>query len=178
MNNLTVFENPEFGAIRTVELDGEPWLVGKDVADALGYTNPRKALADHVDDEDKGVTKCYTPGGDQDMTIINESGLYSLVLSSKLPTARKFRRWVTSFRDTAKQLGVSQNAFIGFLKERKYIYRDQKGKLMPYAEKNNGLFEVKECFNNKTEWSGVQTMVTPKGRETFRLLLEGCKKEA
>ena len=96
MNNLTVFENPEFGAIRTVELDGEPWLVGKDVADALGYTNPRKALADHVDDEDKGVTKCYTPGGDQDMTIINESGLYSLVLSSKLPTARKFRRWVTS----------------------------------------------------------------------------------
>lgn len=96
MNNLTVFENPEFGAIRTVELDGEPWLVGKDVAEALGYTNPRKALADHVDDEDKGVTKCYTPGGDQDMTIINESGLYSLVLSSKLPTARKFRRWVTS----------------------------------------------------------------------------------
>src|SRR5699024_6139598 len=88
------------------------------------------------------------------------------------------RNLLTSFRDTAKQLGVSQNAFIGFLKERKYIYRDQKGKLMPYAEKNNGLFEVKECFNNKTEWSGVQTMVTPKGRETFRLLLEGCKKEA
>ena len=87
------------------------------------------------------------------------------------------RHLLTSFRDTAKQLGVSQNAFIGFLKERKYIYRDQKGKLMPYAEKNNGLFEVKECFNNKTEWSGVQTMVTPKGRETFRLLLEGCKKE-
>ena len=96
MNDLTIFESPEFGAIRTVELDGEPWLVGKDVAEALGYTNPRKALADHVDDEDKGVTKCYTPGGDQDMTIINESGLYSLVLSSKLPTARKFRRWVTS----------------------------------------------------------------------------------
>jgi len=96
MNNLTVFENPEFGAIRTVELNGEPWLVGKDIAEALGYTNPRKALIDHVDDEDKGVTKCYTPGGDQDMTIINESGLYSLVLSSKLPTARKFRRWVTS----------------------------------------------------------------------------------
>ena len=96
MNNLTIFESPEFGAIRTVELDGEPWLVGKDIAEALGYTNPRKALIDHVDDEDKGVTKCYTPGGDQDMTIINESGLYSLVLSSKLPTARKFRRWVTS----------------------------------------------------------------------------------
>ena len=87
------------------------------------------------------------------------------------------RNLLTSFRDTAKQLGVSQNAFIGFLKDHKYIYRDQKGKLMPYAEKNNGLFEVKECFNNKTEWSGVQTMVTPKGRETFRLLMEGSKKE-
>ncbi len=87
------------------------------------------------------------------------------------------RNLLTSFRDTAKQLGVSQNAFIGFLKKHKYIYRDQKGKLMPYADKNNGLFEVKECFNNKTEWSGIQTMVTPKGRETFRLLLEGTKKE-
>lgn len=86
------------------------------------------------------------------------------------------RNLLTSFRDTAKQLGVSQNAFIGFLKDHKYIYRDKKGKLMPYADKNSGLFEVKECFNNKTEWSGVQTMVTPKGRETFRLLLEGAKK--
>ena len=95
-NALTVFTNPEFGSVRTVELDGEPWLVGKDVAEALGYTNPRKALADHVDDEDKGVTKCYTPGGEQEMTIINESGLYSLVLSSKLPGAKRFRRWVTS----------------------------------------------------------------------------------
>lgn len=96
MNDLQIFENPEFGQVRTVEIDGTPWLVGKDVAEALGYTNPRKALADHVDDEDKGVTKRYTPGGNQDMTIINESGLYSLVLSSKLPTAKKFRRWVTS----------------------------------------------------------------------------------
>ena len=87
------------------------------------------------------------------------------------------RNLLTSFRDTAKQLGVSQNAFIDFLKAHKYIYRDKKGKLMPYADKNNGLFEVKECFNNKTEWSGIQTMVTPKGRETFRLLLEGTKKE-
>ncbi len=87
------------------------------------------------------------------------------------------RNLLTSFRDTAKQRGVSQNAFIDFLKAHKYIYRDKKGKLMPYADKNNGLFEVKECFNNKTEWSGVQTMVTPKGRETFRLLMEGSKKE-
>ena len=96
MNALQVFENPEFGSIRTVEIDGEPWLVGKDVAVALGYSNPRKALADHVDKEDKGVTKCDTPSGPQQMTIINESGLYSLILSSKLPGAKKFKRWVTS----------------------------------------------------------------------------------
>ena len=96
MNNLTVFENPEFGSVRTVELDGEPWLVGKDVAAALGYKNPQEAIRTHVDDEDKGVSEILTPGGKQSVPIINESGLYSLVLSSKLPTARKFRRWVTS----------------------------------------------------------------------------------
>lgn len=249
MKELTIFENPEFGSIRTVELDGEPWLVGKDVAEALGYTNPRKALADHVDDEDKGVTKCYTPGGDQDMTIINESGLYSLVLSSKLPTARKFRRWVTSevipsirrsggyiagqkelspeelmalalkvandvlaareariseltvqnaimqpkadyfdelvdrnlltcFRDTAKLLHIKQNTFIRYLLDHKYLYRNQSGKLMAYQKHiDDGLFELKEQFNQKTEWKGTQPLVTPKGRETFRLLLEGTKKE-
>lgn len=97
MKELTVFENPEFGAIRTVELDGEPWLVGKDVATALGYSNTRDALDRHVDPEDKNTV--VNPDGNRgnpNMTIINESGLYSLVLSSKLPTARKFRRWVTS----------------------------------------------------------------------------------
>lgn len=95
-NEIKVFSNEEFGSIRRVEINGEFWLIGKDVAQALGYSNPRKALADHVDEEDKGVTKCDTLGGAQDITIINESGLYSLVLSSKLPTAKKFRRWVTS----------------------------------------------------------------------------------
>lgn len=95
MNNLTVFENLEFGAIRTVELDGEPWLVGKDVAETLGYTNPQKAVRDHVDEEDRTVNDSFTVNGTP-ITLINESGLYSLVLSSKLPTARKFRRWVNS----------------------------------------------------------------------------------
>ena len=95
MNDLTIFESPEFGAIRTVELDGEPWLVGKDVAEALGYTNPQKAVRDHVDEEDRTVNDSFTVNGTP-ITLINESGLYSLVLSSKLPTARKFRRWVTS----------------------------------------------------------------------------------
>lgn len=96
MNELQVFKNEEFGEVRSLKIGDEPWFVGKDVADILGYTNSRKAISDHVDDEDKGVTKCDTLGGKQDLTIINESGLYSLILSSKLPTAKKFKRWVTS----------------------------------------------------------------------------------
>lgn len=85
------------------------------------------------------------------------------------------RNLLTSFRETAKQLGIGEKAFVAFLLEKKYVYRDKKGKLMPYADKNTGLFEVKECFNEKTKWSGTQTLITPKGRETFRLL---CLKAA
>ena len=96
MNDLQIFSNPEFGQVRTVELDGQPWLVGADVATALGYKNPRKALADHIDPEDKGVTKRDTLGGEQEILIINESGLYSLILSSKMPKAKAFKHWVTS----------------------------------------------------------------------------------
>ncbi len=185
------------------------------------------------------------------MTLINESGLYSLIMSSKLPSAKKFKRWVTSevlpsirkhggyiagqekmsedeimarallfannkinelstknqrleiqnaqlavnneimkpkaeyfddlvdrnlltgFRETAKALGIKQNDFINFLLEHKYIYRDNKGKLQPTAKKNNGLFEIKEGKNEKTGWVGTQTLITPKGRETFKLLCVG-----
>ena len=96
MNDLMIFKNPEFGEIRTVELAGEPWLVGKDVAEALGYSNPRDALDRHVDNEDKAAVGIHDGSQSRNMTIINESGLYSLVLSSKLPTAKKFKRWVTS----------------------------------------------------------------------------------
>lgn len=80
------------------------------------------------------------------------------------------RNLLTSFRETAKQLNIKEKEFISFLLEKKYIYRDKKGKLMPYADKNKGLFEIKETFNEKTQWSGTQTLITPKGRETFRLL--------
>ena len=253
MNELMIFNNPEFGEIRTVEVNGEPWFVGKDVATALGYGEGKSlanAVANHVDEEDKGVTELMTPGGNQKMVIINESGLYSLVLSSKLPGAKRFKRCITSevipsirkhgayltpetleaailnpdtmirlctalkeeqdkrkaleaanatlavdnqimrpkadyfdelvdrnlltsFRETAKQLDVKEKAFVQFLLDKKYIYRDKKGKLMPYADKNAGLFEIKECFNEKTQWSGTQTLITPKGRETFRLLFVG-----
>ena len=80
------------------------------------------------------------------------------------------RNMLTSFRDTAKELGVKPKTFVNWLLEKKFIYRDQKGKLMPREDKNNGLFEVKKAKNDKTQWSGVQTLITPKGRETFRLL--------
>ena len=91
MNTLQVFENPEFGSIRTVEIGGEPWRVGKDVAVALGYTNPRDALRKHVDNEDRNTVAVHDGiKGNPNMTIINESGLYSLILSSKLPDGRLF----------------------------------------------------------------------------------------
>lgn len=96
MNNIQLFNSPEFGQIRTITDNDGIYFVGKDVAQALGYSNQRDALARHVDDEDKGVVKRDTPGGVQDLTTINESGLYSLVLSSKLPSAKRFKRWVTS----------------------------------------------------------------------------------
>ena len=243
MNDIQIFSNPEFGQIRTVTIDEEPWFVGKDIATALGFTNTRDAIATHVFPDDKGVDSIDTPGGKQEMTIINESGLYALVFGSRLESAKDFKRWVTSevlpsirkhggyiagqkeltseelmakalivaqntlaererqlsevtvknaimapkadyfdemvnrnmltsFRDTAKELHVKQKAFIDRLMELKYIYRDKKSKLVPYADKNDGLFEVKECFNDKTSWSGTQTMITPKGRETFRLLCQ------
>lgn len=242
MNEMQIFTNPEFGEMRAVELGGEPWFVGKDVAAALGYTNTRDAVERHVDAEDRNTV--VNPDGNRgnpNMTVINESGLYSLVMSSKLPTARKFKRWVTSevlpsirksggyiqgqaeltaeelmakalmvaqrtlaerearisaltvenqimapkadyfdqlcdrgtltnFRDTAKELGAPPKAFVQFLLDRKYIYRDKKGKLMPYENRNDGLFEVKESLNEKTKWSGTQTLITPKGRDLFRQL--------
>ena len=90
-----VFENEQFGRVRGLDIDGEPWFVGKDVAVALGYSNPQRAIRNHVDDDDKGVTEMVTPGGKQQIPIINESGLYSLIISSELPGAKQFKRWIT-----------------------------------------------------------------------------------
>ena len=104
MNDLQIFENPEFGQVRTVEINGTPWLVGKDVATALEYKNPSKAILTHVDDEDKRLEilpqsadsqNGNVPGASK-TALINESGLYSLILSSKMPKAKAFKRWVTS----------------------------------------------------------------------------------
>ena len=96
MNELKIFENTEFGQVRTTTINDEPYFVGKDVAGILGYTNTPKAIRDHVDDEDKLTERIVLSGQNREVIFINESGLYSLILSSKLPTARKFKRWVTS----------------------------------------------------------------------------------
>lgn len=239
MSNIQVFDNPEFGAVRTLEENGTILFCATDAAKALGYAAPRKAILEHC----KGVLKrnSLTSGGEQEINFIQESDLYRLIFSSKLPNAEKFTDWVTgevlpsirknggyiagqeelspqelmakallvanktladreariseltvqnqiiapkaeyfdalvdrnlltNFRETAKELGIPPKAFVDWLLAKKYLYRDQKGKLLPREDKNNGLFEVKEAKNEKTQWSGVQTLVTPKGRETFRLL--------
>lgn len=236
MNELQVFKNEEFGQIRTLEINGEPWFVGRDVATALGYSDARKAVSTHTEEDDRAIHPIRDAiGRDQDTTIVNESGLYSLILSSGLPSAKKFKKWITSevlpsirnnggyianqekmtpaqivanalivanniiadkdkqievmkpkaeyfdalvernlltsFRDTAKELGVGERFFIKFLIDNKYIYRDQKKQLKPYSEKNKGLFEVKEYNARYSDHAGLQTLLTPKGRETFRLLL-------
>lgn len=96
MDELQIFNSEEFGKIRTVTINNEPWFVSKDVATALGYSNSRDAISKHVFDDDKGVAKCDTPSGRQEMSVINESGLYALIFGSKLDSAKRFKHWVTS----------------------------------------------------------------------------------
>lgn len=245
MNNLQVF-NYNGNEVRTIQKDGEPWWVLKDVCEVLGLSSPHKVF-DRLDEDEKGRNQIPTPGGEQEMTVINKSGLYNVILRSDKPEAKPFRKWVTSevlpsirkhgaymtpetleqailnpdmmiklctalkdeqdknkalqavnssltvdnqimkpkadyfdelvdrnlltnFRETAKQLQVKEKEFIRFLLEKKFIYRDKRGKIQPYADKNNGLFEVKEFSNEKTGFASTQTLITPKGRETFRLL--------
>ncbi|WP_342992620.1 phage antirepressor [Blautia sp. 2227st1_G12_2227SCRN_220401] len=96
MKEMEIFRNAEIGSVRVVMVNKKPYFVARDVAEILGYNNPRDAISKHVDEEDKDVAKCDTPGGAQDLTVINESGLYSLILSSKLPSAKRFKKWVTS----------------------------------------------------------------------------------
>ncbi|HEL1708225.1 TPA: phage antirepressor KilAC domain-containing protein [Streptococcus suis] len=245
---LQIFKNEQFGEVQLLEINNEPWFVGKEIAEILGYQNPSKALKDHVDEEDKLNNETLLSLGQRGGWIINESGLYSLILKSKLPQAKQFKRWVTSevlpairkhggyltdnkleeallnpdtlislatqlkeerearkqlqvansqlmvdnqimqpkaqyfddlvarnlltsFRNTAKMLKIKEREFINWLLDKKFLYRDKKGKLVPFANKNDGLFEIKETKNESTAWKGTQTLVTPKGRETFNILL-------
>lgn len=96
MNELQIFNSEEFGDIRTVTIENDPWFVGKDVATALGYSNPQKAVRDHISEEDRGVNEMDTPSGRQNLAVINESGLYALIFGSKLESAKRFKHWVTS----------------------------------------------------------------------------------
>ena len=238
MNELQIFVNPQFGEIRAVEKASEPWFVAADVCKVLEHSNTAMAL-ERLDDDEKYKFSLGLSGGDT--WCVNEPGLYSLVLGSRKPEAKAFKRWIThevipsirktggyiadqeamspeelmakalmvaqktladrevrisaltvenqimkpkaeyfdelvdrnlltSFRETAKQLEIGPKTFVAELLKRKYIYRDKKGKLMPYQHHmDSGLFEVKECYNEKTQWSGTQT-----GRETFRLLIAGA----
>lgn len=225
--------------VRTVERGGEPWFVLKDVCGVLGLSNPT-VTASRLDEDE--VAKFDLGGLSGETNIINESGLYNVILRSDKPEAKPFRRWVTgtvlpsirkhggyiagqetmspeelmakalltaqrtladrdiriaqltvenqvlapkadyfdqlverntltNFRETAKLLEIPPKRFVQFLLEKKFIYRDQKGKLLPFENRNEGYFEIKECVNEKTQWSGTQTLVTPKGREAFRLLI-------
>ena len=247
MNELQVFtyKNSE---VRTVERDGEPWFVLKDVCEVLALGSPHKVSERLDEDERNQIPVIDSIGRQQETTVINESGLYNVILRSDKPEAKPFRKWVTSevlpsirkhgaymtpetleaailnpdtmirlctalkeeqdkrkvleaanatltvdnqimkpkadyfdelvdrnlltnFREAAKQLGVPPKKFVSFLLERKYIYRDKKGKLQPYQQYvDGGLFNLKECINEKTGWGGTQTLITPKERETFRLL--------
>lgn len=251
--NIKIFNNAEFGEIRVMLIDDDPWFVGKDIAVALGYNNPQKAIRDHVDEQDRGVNEMDTPGGKQPIIIINESGLYSLIFSSKLESAQRFKHWVTHevlpsirkhgmymtdnlletaianpdfvigliqnmkaekeksaalqmqnkqlgekneemqpkadyfddlvawnlavcFRGTAKELRIPERKFIQSLIEDGYIYRDKNRNLLPKAGKGDELFVVKEFLNRKNKHGGLQTRVTPKGRETFRLLYASIRR--
>lgn len=230
MNELTIFTNKEYGDIRTVMINNEPWFVAADVCRALEIGDTHKAI-ERLDDDEKGRNSIPTLGGNQEMSIVNEPGLYSLVLGSRKPEAKAFKRWIThdvipqirktggyhmpqtypealraladqaeemerlalenkemqpkaeyfdalvernlltNFRDTAKELGIKPKKFIAFLMEHKFIYRDYYGNIKPYSQKNDGLFELKEFNSDSSDYSGVQTLITPRGRETFRLLI-------
>mgnify|MGYP000435528224 FL=1 len=240
MSSLITFENMEFGKLTVMEKDGEFFFIGKEVAEKLGYARGRKAVLDHVDAEDRDEVPFQDAiGRMQKTSIINESGLYSLILSSKLPQAKDFKRWITTevlpsirknggyiknqekmsneeilanavllanhliaekekiiedlepkakyfdelvnnnlltnFRNTAKELHIPQKVFIQFLIDKELIYRDKKNRLLPYAKNNKGYFEVKEWCKEGSEAVGIQTFVTPKGRNYLLLLIGGEK---
>ena len=241
-SDVQIFKNETFGEIRTAVIDGEPWFVAVDVCRALEIVNSRDALT-RIDEDEKGVVLTDTPGGKQEVTTVNEPGLYSLVLGSRKPEAKVFKRWIThevipsirknggyiagqetmsdvelmaralivaqnvieeknrqisglteenllmkpkaeyfddlvdrklltNFRDTAKEFHIGQKRFIAFLTDNGYAYRDAKGRILPHQKYvDAGLFELKECRSERNRWAGMQTLITPRGRETFRLLL-------
>lgn len=236
MNELKIFQNQEFGAVRTIIIDDEVWFVGNDVARALGYQKPDQAVRTNVSDEDSTLMGVSDSNNHtQQMKVINESGLYDLVFESRLPSAKRFRHWVTSevlpsirknggyiqnqeeltpeqivanalivaqsiikdkdkkiaelspkaeyfdslvdskllttFRYTAKELHIPPKQFTQWLVDKGYVYRDRHNMIKPYEQyRKSGLFKMKD-FLTPAGFSNVQTYITVKGKETFRLLL-------
>ena len=245
MNELRIFENEEFGLVRTMIVDGEWWFVGNDVARALGYSKTYEAVKNNVEEMDTtlmGVADSM--GREQKTTMINESGLYSLTMSSRLPSAKRFKHWVTAetlpsirknggyisgqesmsddellekallvaqrkiaerdkmileqnnkiqelspkgmyfdaicdsrlltnFRDAAKELGMSQTQFTGYLKSNGYVYVTSKGELRPTGPyRASNLFQMKSYVNPHNSFSGIRTYLTPKGVQYFKLSFE------
>ena len=148
MNELQVFTNPEFGQVRTVTIEEEPWFVGKDVAVALGYESPRAAVSKKVDPEDKGVSEMETPSGKQQMTIINESGLYALIFGSKLESAKRFKHWVTSevlpaIRKTGGYLAdMSLSPTLRWMIEAEQKLNAQQAEITAVGDKVNAIQEA------------------------------------
>ena len=239
MNELQKAFNYSGHEVKTIVIDNQPWFVAKDVSDVLGFRDPYTATRG-LDDDEKLLHTLFVSGQNRETTVINESGLYSLILKSNKEEAKQFKKWIThevlptirktggyianedlfiqtylphadiqtqlmfratletvrkqneqmaimqpkadyfdrlvdrnlltNFRDTAKELEIGQRTFINWLVEKGFVYRDQQGKLKPYGKYSPELFKMKEFERNGK--AGVQTMITPKGRETFRLLLE------
>jgi len=159
-SNILIFENPDFGRVRTTEIDGEPWFVGKDVADILGYTNASKALLDHVDSEDKLNNETLASLGQRGGWLINESGLYSLILSSKLPKAKQFKRWVTRevLPIIRKSGGYINNSdlivstyFPNVSQEQKVIIKSTFDQITNLQNENLELRDKNEILNNEND---------------------------
>ena len=242
MNDMMIFSNPEFGNVRTVMIDNNPWFVGIDVAKALGYAKPNDAIRTNTNKEDTSIAGVSDSNNHtQQMIVINESGLYDMIFESRLPKAKDFRHWVTAevlpsirktgkyevsakqdsyqiedpierakrwieeqqekqqleakvkeqkpkadyfdslidnrllttFRDAAKEFHIPPKAFTKWLTENGYIYRDRHNIIKPYEPyRKSGLFQMKD-FSTPFGYSNVQTYITVKGKETFRLLLQG-----
>lgn len=240
MNDLQVFNNTEFGSVRTITINGKIMFVGKDVCDILEYQNGSRDINRHVDEDDRQKIMLFDGTKENETIVINESGLYSLIFSSRMPNAKKFKRWVTSevipsirkngyydmresktdsymiedpaerarrwaeeyeekklleckvtelkpkadyfdglvdskllttFRDAAKEFQMSPKSFNKWLTDHGYIYRDRHGIIKPYEQyRKSGLFQLKD-FKTPHGYSNVQTYLTVRGKETFRLLM-------
>lgn len=246
MNDLQVFNNTEFGSVRTITIDGKIMFVGKDVCDILEYQNGSRDINRHVDEDDRQKIMLFDGTKENETIVINESGLYSLIFSSRMPNAKKFKRWVTSevipsirengyydigdnkkdsymiedpaerarrwaeeyeekklleckvtelkpkadyfdglvdskllttFRDAAKEFQMSPKSFNKWLTDHGYIYRDRHGIIKPYEQyRKSGLFQLKD-FKTPHGYSNVQTYLTIRGKETFRLLMGGLNND-